>query len=289
MKSDSRDHMGNYVALIFSIFIIFAVGAFSDGNASLNNYRELSYSSISPSGERGGSIVPASCESNVIHGWFDVATQQMMVSCNYTVNGPVCDPSNGQACNSTGNACGQTQANGTTQCDGSCSSTPPDNPSGYGNSCTNSNSCGDQGGGGNIQCNGTCSGSVPPERDYYLKPCTSSPNSCGLRNFGTTLCDTSCSAKFGPPESACQNLNSTTNGLTLTANPKFTGPGGFTDLTWTGGGICALYDPNGEIIASSTSGTLRIGPITKSGRYVLSCGGQNATVTVAPSTSFIEF
>src|SRR3989344_5028526 len=63
----------------------------------------------------------------------------------YTVNPanacyPSANPSNyGASCTSSANACGQTQANGTIQCNGTCSSTPPAvSPSNYGASCTSS-------------------------------------------------------------------------------------------------------------------------------------------------------
>ncbi|MFA5998187.1 MAG: hypothetical protein WC814_02265 [Candidatus Paceibacterota bacterium] len=75
---------------------------------------------------------------------------------------PSADPAGyGSACSSSANACGQTQANGTIQCNSSCSSTPPANPAGYGSSCTSApNACG-QTNSGTIQCNGSCSAGTP--------------------------------------------------------------------------------------------------------------------------------
>lgn len=72
-----------------------------------------------------------------------------------------CAAGTGNACASSANACGQTQSNGTIQCDGSCSSSTPANPAGYGNGCTSSaNACG-QTNSGSIDCNGNCSASTP--------------------------------------------------------------------------------------------------------------------------------
>ena len=97
---------------------------------------------------------------------------------------PNADPANyGSACTSAANVCGQTQSNGTIQCDGSCSSTPPPAPSGYGNSCTSSaNACGQTQSNGTIQCDGSCSSTPPPVTipggNTYGASCPSSPNVC---------------------------------------------------------------------------------------------------------------
>ena len=103
-------------------------------------------------------------------------------------------PGIGNACPSAPNSCGVTQSNGTIQCDGSCSSTAPANPSNYGSACTSSaNSCGSTNT-GTIQCNGSCSASAPANPTNYGSACTSSANACGSTNTGTIQCNGSCSA-----------------------------------------------------------------------------------------------
>ncbi|MEK7190457.1 MAG: GBS Bsp-like repeat-containing protein, partial [Patescibacteria group bacterium] len=118
-------------------------------------------------------------------------------------------PGYGSACASSANACGQTRSNGTIQCNGSCSSTPPPvSPANYGNSCTGAtsapNACGqtNPGGPGSIQCNGSCSGatgSTPANPPGYGSACASSANACGqTRSNGTIQCNGSCSSTPPP-------------------------------------------------------------------------------------------
>jgi len=129
--------------------------------------------------------------------------------------------------------------------------------------------------------------------ENYGKVCSTNPNVCGLRNFGTILCDGTCSAQSIPPESVCEDLNVTTSGISITANPKLVPSGGNSKLTWTGSGDCIVYDPAGIAIATSTSGTINVTGITKTTRYVLKCidssgNESNASVSVSPGVRFEE-
>ena len=163
---------------------------------------EVGFSSLSPSGSLGGEILPASCESNPGHCIQSSCDKNGCYCTAYEVVN-CCVPNQGQACTSSANACGQTQSNGSIQCNGSCSSTPPANPPGYGNACTGAtsspNACGqtNPGGAGTIQCNGSCSGatgSTPANPPWLGVGCTSAPNSCGQTNSGTYNCAGTCSA-----------------------------------------------------------------------------------------------
>ena len=119
-----------------------------------------------------------------------------------------CDANYGNACTSSANACGQTNA-GTIQCNGSCSASTPANPAGYGNACSATsaaNACGQTNTNyGTIQCNGSCSASTPsaPANPAgYGNACNSAANSCGMTNSGTIQCNGSCSAST-PSDALC--------------------------------------------------------------------------------------
>src|SRR3989338_5403759 len=163
---------------------------------------EVGFSSLSPSGSLGGEILPASCESNPGHCIQSSCDKNGCYCTAYEVVN-CCVPNQGQTCSSSLNSCGQTQSNGSIQCNGSCSSTPPANPPGYGNACTGAtsspNACGqtNPGGAGTIQCNGSCSGatgSTPANPPWLGVGCTSAPNSCGQTNSLTYNCAGTCSA-----------------------------------------------------------------------------------------------
>ncbi|MES3004914.1 MAG: GBS Bsp-like repeat-containing protein [Patescibacteria group bacterium] len=122
----------------------------------------------------------------------------------------------GNSCTSPANVCGQTQANGTLQCNGSCSSTAPavTIPGGntYGAACTSpANACGQTQANGTWQCNGTCSSTAPANPTGYGNACTgatSSPNACGMTNpgsAGTQQCNGTCSGAAGvtPSNALC--------------------------------------------------------------------------------------
>ena len=163
---------------------------------------EVGFSSLSPSGSLGGEILPASCESNPGHCIQSSCDKNGCYCTAYEVVN-CCVPNQGQTCSSSLNSCGQTQSNGSIQCNGSCSSTPPANPPGYGNACTGAtsspNACGQTspGGAGSIQCNGSCSGatgSTPANPPWLGVGCSSAANACGQTNSGTYNCAGTCSA-----------------------------------------------------------------------------------------------
>src|SRR5665213_954636 len=62
------------------------------------------------------------CGNNIRYG--DGGSSSQSVTINVA---PACQSDYGSSCTSAPNVCGQTQTNGTYQCDGSCSSTPPSN------------------------------------------------------------------------------------------------------------------------------------------------------------------
>ena len=113
-------------------------------------------------------------------------------------------PGIGNACPSAPNSCGVTQSNGTIQCDGSCSSTAPANPSGYGSSCTSAaNACGSTNT-GTINCSGACTASTPANPSGYGSSCTltSAQNACSQTtsaNTGTINCSSACTGTPPPP------------------------------------------------------------------------------------------
>lgn len=165
-------------------------------------------------------------------------------------------------------------------------------PPSYGQACTSENICG-QGNPGTIQCDGSCSGTPPPLPGNYGQNCLSPANSCGLRNGGSIGCGGTCSAQFPPPESQCGNVNAGGGGTgtTLTLNPPTVLLGGFTDLTWQSDeDSCLLYNAtSGALLATSTAGTKREGPINSTRRYVLNCDPDIVSVTVIPQLDFEEF
>ena len=230
---------------------------------------EVGFSSLSPSGSLGGEILPASCESNPGHCIQSSCDKNGCYCTAYEVVN-CCVPNQGQTCSSSLNSCGQTQSNGSIQCNGSCSSTPPANPPGYGNACTGAtsspNACGQTspGGAGSIQCNGSCSGatgSTPANPPWLGVGCSSAANACGQTNSGTYNCAGTCSAST-PPNSACPAPP-----LAFSANPVTIVSGNSSTLTWTptnaascwawGGGIDGWKTPTGgnQVVSPATTTT----------------------------------
>ncbi|MBX4216065.1 hypothetical protein KW797_03895 [Candidatus Parcubacteria bacterium] len=133
----------------------------------------------------------------------------------------------------------------------------------------------------------------------WKQACASNTNSCGLRNYGLIQCDGTCNVTFPPAESRCSD--EATGGGTvnvggacekLTANPKFVGRGGSTTLSWDGScqsNSCTLYhSESGNLVSTSTTGSLLISGLTERRTYVLSCTA-DVTITVGPSFEFKEF
>lgn len=320
--------MKNHQSIVALLLASLALSLFGFGNvlSSFSDYPgaspELGFSSQSPSGERGGAIIPASCESGYQHPPYTGFLRRLLPPPE--ICGPICQPNAGQACTSSGNICGQTSG-GTIACDGTCSAGTPSNascngvpctsganacgqtngtydangtcvppavPAGYGSACNSApNVCGQTRGGGTIQCNGQCSATPPPPPLNYGFSCTGPANSCGLRNFGSIGCTNNCSAQFAPPESQCEAVNTATTGTTLTASPQTTGINGYSTLSWQSDqSSCSLYNPtSGIILATSTSGTLRVGPLSSATRYILTCGNKTVSLTVRTDFQFNEF
>lgn len=115
---------------------------------------------LSPEGDAGGRIIPASCPSD-LHD----------APANY-----------GDSCSRT-NVCGDIDY-GTVQCSGCSASTPP-LPAGYGTSCVSTNSCGIASSPGTIQCDGTCSASAPSESLCPTVNITATPPSVPYNDSST--------------------------------------------------------------------------------------------------------
>ncbi|MBY0473378.1 hypothetical protein K2Q00_03845, partial [Patescibacteria group bacterium] len=143
--------MKRYAPLILSLVVLAALLLSSLPAQGPVRSVELGIAEHSPLGFAGGMVVPASCPSyDHTHGpnacapcngpwipaWgYDRSNQQVFVdtcdACpgNTTWDGASCVPNcvagTGNACVSAANSCGQTRSNGTMQCNGTCTSTPP--------------------------------------------------------------------------------------------------------------------------------------------------------------------
>lgn len=175
----------------------------------------------------------------------------------------------GTACTSTANACGQTQANGTIQCDGSCSSTPP--------------------------------AVTTPNGVTYGALCQGPVNNCGARSSGAYVCDGTCSATTPPPNNACSlpdlsagaaSPTSAATGQTVTlsaviSNGNTGTGGGFTNsfhihpssIPATFAEIYAIRTHTSGTLAANTSGTATAPYAFPSAGtwYVRACADLNAS------------
>ncbi len=164
---------------------------------------ELGIAAVSPSGETGGFVVPASCPSNLHDSPF---YGQPCVQCN------LCG-----SCNNGTYQCGttppcSTNKSGVTECHGTvCSVSAPANPPGVGDPCTATNACGQTYPPSTV-CSGTKSS---PLTVLHAPPCSSTelyypgggmvlPNclacdlTTGYPSNGIVQCDGSCSG-IAPP------------------------------------------------------------------------------------------
>ena len=150
----------------------------------------------------------------------------------------------GASCQSSANACGQTQSNGTWQCSGSCSSTIHANPTYYGQACTGA---------------------------------TSSPNACGQTSpgsAGTYQCagnnsQANCSGATGvvPPNTCISTAN-------ITATPTTVIYGGTSTIAWS-----CTNSSSGSVsgIGSGLSGSGSTGALTSNRTYTVTCLGLNGS------------
>lgn len=204
------------VSLLISIAIpSFFLCIFLISNRNIETVSpEVGFTSVSPTGESGGIVVPASCASN-LHD----------------------DPWYGSACNAC-NACGACNS-GSIQCSGTpeygawdimgvwwgerlanalgltwtsfgivnplgspgaCSVSAPALPSGYGTACTSAaNNCGSTNS-GVIGCSG-CS-AVAPANIPLGSACSGPANACGMTIPGTITCG-GCSSTVAPSDALC--------------------------------------------------------------------------------------
>lgn len=284
------------VSLLISIAIpSFFLCIFLISNRNIETVSpEVGFTSVSPTGESGGIVVPASCASN-LHD----------------------DPWYGSACNAC-NACGACNS-GSIQCSGirrrsrsgtpeygiwdtmgvwwgerlantlgltwtsfgivnplgspgACNVSAPALPSGYGSGCWSApNACGAQGW-GTINCAGACTGVTPPNPSYLGNAC-SVANVCGVSNSGTYLCSGACSV--GAPAlpsgygtactSAANNCGSTNSGV-------------------IGCSGCSAVAPANIPLGSACSGPANACGMTIPG--TITCGGCSSTV--APSDALCD-
>jgi len=224
-----RDNFSILAAALGGAVLLLVLTFHTSPVVAISKSSEIGFTSLSPRGTAGGSIIPASCESGLGEGGVEHFAGDTSGNC---YAGNICAPNPdppgyGTSCASSANSCGQTQANGTVQCNGSCSSTPPAPPAGFGNSCSSaSNACGQTQSNGTIQCNGSCSSTPPANPLGFGNPCSSAANSCGQTQAnGTIQCNGSCSST-PPPDSGCPPTPS------LDASPDRVSNGGTTTVTW---------------------------------------------------------
>ncbi len=127
MVTQQTHNKGSVLGAVVLVAIFSALLFLPTAPNTVSKSSEVGFVSLSPNGVSGGVIIPASCESGAGEG--GVAHFAGDTSGNCFV-GNACAPNPnpagfGSACTSAANACGQTQSNGTIQCNGSCSSTPP--------------------------------------------------------------------------------------------------------------------------------------------------------------------
>ena len=241
------------VSLLISIAIpSFFLCIFLISNRNIETVSpEVGFTSVSPAGEPGGIVVPASCASN-LHD----------------------DPWYGSACNAC-NACGACNS-GSIQCSGTpeygiwvtrsvwwgerrsvwwgerfvsvwwgerfmnalsltwtssgifnplgspgaCSVSAPALPSGYGTACTSAaNNCGSTNP-GVIGCSGGCNAIAPADIPLLGSACSGPANACGMTIPGTITCG-GCSSTVAPSDALCDLAickNSCNSSLDRTGN-----------------------------------------------------------------------
>lgn len=119
-------------------------------------------------------------------------------------------------CTSSGNACSP-GLTGTLDASGNCSAVTPGLPAGYGSACpSGQNACSQSQSNGTIQCDGTCSSTPPPVIGAIS--CVSGGNLCGQGTGSTDSCQTpgSCNAvdpycKVGCTDGSAKNYDPSAN------------------------------------------------------------------------------
>ena len=200
------------VSVIVPAFLLFVFLTSSHTEETVSP--EVGFTSVSPAGEPGGIVVPASCASN-LHD----------------------DPWYGAACSAC-NVCGAC-SNGSYQCSGTpefgawdwgtwwgerfmnalglswawlgvinplgspgaCSVGAPALPVGYGNACVSAaNNCGSTNSGA-IDCSGGCNAVAPADIPLGTA-CQGPANACGMRTPGVITCS-GCDSTVAPPNALC--------------------------------------------------------------------------------------
>jgi hypothetical protein len=187
---------------IFAVIVLLATGKQVSNNSattSRSDAVEITYKAVSPNGKSGGTILPASCESNAWNnngGYHTDGVNADPGNCAAVIPPPpVCNVNKGAACNSSVNRCGMTNP-GTIACDGSCNAVAPTDAS----------------------CPPTCTINKG-------KACTSAANSCGMTDTGIIECDGTCNA-VTPSNASCPVTRTTgqcaasLNGKELPSKPS---------------------------------------------------------------------
>lgn len=194
---------------------------------------EVGYTSISPNGDQGGVVVPASCASNLHDDpWYGSPCSACNV-CGVCGSGSIqCSgtPEYGvwnlgswwgeRLMNALGGSWASLGVVNPAGSPGACSVGAPALPVGYGNGCWGpANACGSANWGA-INCSGVCSAAAMPN-PWWLGNACSVSNICGASNSGTFLCSGLCSvgapalpAGYGTAcVSAANNCGSTNSGV----------------------------------------------------------------------------
>ncbi len=264
--------------------MLMAVLAASHSMSAAPRSVEVGFTNLSPLGENGGRIVPASC------------------------NGAANAPTYGQACTSAANSCGQTNTATYDTCGNCTAVTPPDSncpvPPTIGIIKT-----GDGGSpGGSV--------TVTSGTQVTVTWSCPSPNTSTTNNFNASTA-LSGSAVITPTVTSTYTVRCAQTGsqasvtatvinanISLTASPSRVHTGNASTLSWYASGVtsCTLVGPgvstsataddNGNVASPESPRQTSTGAINGSSTYTLTCqtaaGPINSSVTVSPIPVQIE-
>lgn len=248
---------------------------------------EVGFTNLSPLGEQGGRIVPASC------------------------NGGPNAPTYGQACTSAANSCGQTNSATYDTC-GNCTATPPPDSNCPAPPTVVITATGGGGGGGG----GGSTVTVTSGTQVTVTWSCPSPNTSSTNNFNSSTA-ASGSANLNPSSSSTYTVRCTQTGtqgsvsaivvnpnISLTASPSRVRNGGTSVLSWYASSVtsCTLSGPSvsasatadasGNVASSASPRQTTTAAINGSSTYTLTCqtaaGPVNSSVNVAPIPVQIE-
>lgn len=270
-----------FMRVVGAVVAVLAVFVWAHTMSASPRSVEVGFTNLSPLGEEGGRIVPASC------------------------NGGPNAPTYGQGCTSAANSCGQTSS-GTYDTCGNCTATTPSD-----SGCPTPPNVTITGGGGT----GTAVTVVSGAQVTVTWSC-SSPNTSTTNNFnGSTAL--SGSANLNPTVSSTYTVRCTQTGtqasvsatvinptISLTAAPSRVRSGDSATLSWYASGVtsCTLVGPgvsasatadaSGNVASSGSPRQNSTGAISGSSTYTLTCqtagGPVNSSVNVSPIPVQIE-